>query len=328
MSRDAQCCTSRLNLNGVFDRGQQGFDIWWHVATPDHRRPDLDRRTGNERLIQPNVAEVIVQMRASSTVQGVTGCPNAWPALAPRTCAPKVPPTLIGQEHICPMIQPLKSPLQLAGTTSEGHQIGVVGYRDQQVDILGRRLRRHDRADERDAANANQRRDRTHESHNAGQHLLANRVPGRLVRHDLRQRPEEFFPLDRLEALIRRQPMINGLPTVSVPKVGQVEAATTRVLQPCGRHDEFFRRFWRAIADTPVVRLPTPLREDRHRVVEGMLPHSRRTRQKRLEFSGKEFVPSTRHFPTDLVRERIAFRPRAGSGRSFVRHCLVRGSAV
>jgi hypothetical protein len=236
-----------------------------HVAAPDHGPPDLDRRTCIERLIQPNVAEVVVQMLPSSTVKGVTGCPNPWSALPPCTGAPDVVvPAIIGQKHICPMIQPLKPPLQLTGTSGEGSQIGAVGYRDQQVDILRRRLRRHDRADESGPPDTNGGRDRSHESHDTGQHLLANRVPGRLTLHHLRQRPENFFVLDGLETLDQRQAVIDGLPTVSVPKVGRMEAATTCVLQSCARHDEFFRRLWCAVADTPVVRLPTPLREDRH----------------------------------------------------------------
>jgi hypothetical protein len=60
------------------------------VAAQDHRRPDLNRWPCDERLSQPNVAEVVVQMRPSSTVQSITGGPNARPALAPRTGAPEV----------------------------------------------------------------------------------------------------------------------------------------------------------------------------------------------------------------------------------------------
>ena len=214
----------------MFDRGKYGLDVLRHSAAPHHGRPNLDWRIRDERLSQANVSKVVVQVRPPPTVQRVTGCPNAWPTFAPSTRAPEVVPALVGQKHIRPMIQPLKSTLQSARTACERRQIGSVRDGDQQVDIFGRRLRRHDRADERDSPNASNGRNRTDKSQNTGQHLLANRVRGQVTLHSLRQRPEDLFLFDRFDALIKCQPVINGLPAVRVPKIRQVKAAPVRVL--------------------------------------------------------------------------------------------------
>jgi len=47
-------------LDGVFERCQHDFDVWWHVAPSDHDWPEFHRGTGDERPLQPNVTKIVV----------------------------------------------------------------------------------------------------------------------------------------------------------------------------------------------------------------------------------------------------------------------------
>jgi hypothetical protein len=125
-------------LDGVLDRHKQGLDVPRQRTAPHHSRPDFYRRIRNERPTQANISEVVVEVRPASAVQRVTRCSNSWATFAPRTGAAEISPALVGEKHIRPMLGPLKFTLQPACAACQGHQIRVVGDRDQEVDVFGR----------------------------------------------------------------------------------------------------------------------------------------------------------------------------------------------
>jgi hypothetical protein len=167
------------------------------------------------------------------------------------------------------VIEPLKSTLQAARVRGQWREIHGVGYCHQQVDVLRIGFVRHDRAEERDTLNTGKGPCRADKSMNASQHLVTNGALRRL-RHDLRQRPENFFLLDGLETLVQGQSMVDGLPSIRVTKVRQMEAIAPSILHASRPHDEVLSGPTRrhSISHTQMERPSAPLREHGNRIVE------------------------------------------------------------
>jgi|SRR5688572_12706880 len=141
-------------LDGVFETGNQFFDIRRQRATTLDGWPERDRWGQNHGAVQADRIEIVVEIRPPTTMKRITGLPHTGPTVLPATRSTDVGASLVREEHISASVDALRVPLQAPGARGQRLQVGIVSDHYQHIDILRVRLRRHDRPEHRDSPHA------------------------------------------------------------------------------------------------------------------------------------------------------------------------------
>src|SRR5262245_39256589 len=107
------------------ESSNQSLDVSWQMDASDHNRPELNRRTSHEPVVEADGRQVVVKMRTLAAMQRVARRPDARPAPFPRTGAAKIAPALICQEDVGRSAMALEPHLELTPQRRQEHQVGV-----------------------------------------------------------------------------------------------------------------------------------------------------------------------------------------------------------
>jgi len=151
-------------LDGVFQRRNNFVDVCGQRAPPLDERPQRDRRRVNQSAVQRDRIEIIVKIRSPATMQRIARPPYSWATVFPKTCPADVRAPLVGEKHIGAPIDALGMALQAPCARGQWRKIRVVSHDDEDVDVLGVRLRGHDRSQEGNASDTGNLLDGRHES--------------------------------------------------------------------------------------------------------------------------------------------------------------------
>jgi len=97
----------------------------------------LKRRLRNDSRRQDDGIQIVVQVWPTTAVTRVAAQPPPGAAFPPGAGATKIPPSRIGEKHVSAGPEALGAALQPTCGSRERNQVRVVGYRDQEVNILG-----------------------------------------------------------------------------------------------------------------------------------------------------------------------------------------------
>lgn len=169
-------------LDGVFECRNNFFQVRRQLATTLDMWPDRDRWRVNQRTVQRDCIEIVVEIWPAPAMKGIARLPHARPAVFPTTGPPDVGAPFVGKKHISATIEALGLPLQATCARGKTRQVGVVRDNHQHVDVLRIRLDRHDRAQDGDSADARNLRDRRDKSAEAVEQVLTMTIGGAVHR--------------------------------------------------------------------------------------------------------------------------------------------------
>ena len=99
-------------LDGVFECRNNFLDVRRQLASALDEWPQCDRWRKNQRAVQRDGAEIIVEKWPATAMKRIARLPHTRPTVPPTTRPSDVDPTLIGEKHVSPSIETLCVPLQ------------------------------------------------------------------------------------------------------------------------------------------------------------------------------------------------------------------------
>ena len=146
-----------MRLRGVGSQPKWRYEEARHVVWNGYTRHDFRKefeRWGSKDLgAQLDDIQIIGEMRNGAAMSGVTE--NAWTALAVMTDAAQVPAGGIGEKHISTRVELcLGAALEPTAESGKAAQVEAISDRDEDVDILGARFGRQERAEDGNAKDA------------------------------------------------------------------------------------------------------------------------------------------------------------------------------
>jgi hypothetical protein len=142
-------------------RDQKRLRVRRHGTARDDARPQLHRRSGDERWAQGHDLQIVVQVLALTAVECAAG--HAPPALAVVADAAQVAPRRVGEEDVGSQVDGLRPPLEASPEAGERSKVdsGVDG--DEHVGILRHGLVGGERAEQGNPQDTRRRPGRPHE---------------------------------------------------------------------------------------------------------------------------------------------------------------------
>jgi hypothetical protein len=159
-------------LDGVFKCRNHFFDVRLQLATTLDVRPQRNRRGHNQRAVQRDRIEIVVEIWPLTAMESITRAPYPRPALPPVARPPDVRASLVGEEHIGATIETLRLTLQPPCAHGQRRQISIVGNDHKYVDVFGIRLGRHDGAQQGNSTDTGNLSSRYNESAQCVEQLL------------------------------------------------------------------------------------------------------------------------------------------------------------
>jgi hypothetical protein len=160
-------------LDGVFECRNNFLDVRRQLAPTLDEWPQRDRRGKNQRAVQRDRIEIIVEKWSATAMKCIARPSHTRSTVPPMARPPDVGATLVGEKHVCASIEALCVPLQAPRGRSQRCQIGVVRHNDQHVDVLWIQFGRHDRAQNGNSPNASNLAGRREESAQSVEQRLA-----------------------------------------------------------------------------------------------------------------------------------------------------------